>query len=418
MTIPIGAILAGLGRGASELGDRMDRNEALRRQRAMDALNEAVTFRKMGARVLRPDETDTDAFVASPASQAVGRARTPDAIAALVNQGVQPDQNQTVTAQLPDPVTGATRNIFIDPTQSDDARAEQRAMRQLFTTQHLIGERETANRQMDIQARREEEANQRNFTAQQANQKRSFETTTKQQERQADYNALRAEFKQHPASQQPFDANTDYAAILKDQQELRKLDRAQKPTAYFVSPTDPKKPVMMTKEDGMRLGLTPWLPGANQNNSRARAAYQGKLGEVATAERTLKNATDAVEANPNAFGLKNKLPDIARQRLPGASVDAGTIGALEYVVGELRHGRFGGALSELEANKAARIFSEPSSPPDVILAQLKEIGKAIKMRRDALGEAYGADAAPDAPAAPSPTGPKTVTVNGRTYIVK
>ena len=163
MTIPIGAILAGLGRGASELGDRMDRNEALRRQRAMDALNEAVTFRKMGARVLRPDETDTDAFVASPASQAVGRARTPDAIAALVNQGVQPDQNQTVTAQLPDPVTGATRNIFIDPTQSDDARAEQRAIRQLTMTQSLQGQREQALEAMRERSRHDEKLDDRRF---------------------------------------------------------------------------------------------------------------------------------------------------------------------------------------------------------------------------------------------------------------
>jgi len=131
----------------------------------------------------------------------------------------------------------------------------------------------------------------------------------------------------------------------------------------------------------------------------------------------INEALAQVESNPSAFGLKNALPTAMRQRLPGRNndADATTLGSLEYVVGRLRHDRFGGALSALEASKAARIFSEPTSPPGVVRAQLEVIRNALMRQQRALARQMTTDT----PATPTPTEAaetgRTFTANGKTF---
>jgi hypothetical protein len=126
------------------------------------------------------------------------------------------------------------------------------------------------------------------------------------------------------------------------------------------------------------------------------------------------DAIAQVDQNPSAFGLKNVLPTVMRQRLPGrdADADATTLGSLEYVVGRLRHDRFGGALSALEASKAARIFSEPSSPAEVVRAQLKVVRDALARQQRSLVRQNEATAP-----SPAQSPEKTFTdpVTGKTY---
>lgn len=152
----------------------------------------------------------------------------------------------------------------------------------------------------------------------------------------------------------------------------------------------------------------------------SRAAEAGRIKRE-DALRTLDNDVASVDeavaqatANPTAFGIKNVLPNVIRQRLPGRNndADAATIGALEFMVGRLRHDRFGGALTPLEASKAARIFSEPSSPASIIKEQLGVVRAALDRQRGTLGKALGGGSG-GAPAGKT----KTITVNGKTFTV-
>lgn len=145
----------------------------------------------------------------------------------------------------------------------------------------------------------------------------------------------------------------------------------------------------------------------------ATAAAERRANDARMLTDDLAGVNEALaqlQKNPDAFGLENVLPGVLRNRLPGAADDATTIGSLEYVVGRLRHDRFGGALSALEADKAARIFSEPKNPAPVIRAQLEVIKKALARQAESIRQQQETQATP-APAA----GGKTITVNGKTF---
>ena len=125
---------------------------------------------------------------------------------------------------------------------------------------------------------------------------------------------------------------------------------------------------------------------------RANTAYRKTLADMNTSERLLLNAMDMVDANPTAFGLKNLLPNVARERLPWRDnpLDAATKAAVEAVVGELRHDRFGGAISKQEAEMAIALFTKSNSPSDVVLAKLGELQKIVAAKKAGYSEAFGA----------------------------
>lgn len=146
------------------------------------------------------------------------------------------------------------------------------------------------------------------------------------------------------------------------------------------------------------------LTARDSRQSQANAKRENDLRTMTDDIGTVDAALEAVKANPSAFGLKNLLPTVLRQRMPGRDneTDAGTIGALEFMVGRLRHDRFGGALTALEAAKAARIFSEPSSPPEVIRGQLEVVRAALERRENSLRAQV--NAVPGKKAPPRPPG--------------
>ena len=164
-----------------------------------------------------------------------------------------------------------------------------------------------------------------------------------------------------------------------------------------------------------RDGTQAWIRPDREEEARAattaREKREAELRGVADSMSDIQNAIASVTANPTALGLKNLLPTVVRQRMPGRDHDrdAETLGLLEYVVGRIRHDRFGGALTQLEASKSARIFSEPSSPPEVVLAQLQVLANAVERKQRALAEAQ------ERPAAPQDG--ETVTINGRQFVI-
>jgi len=152
------------------------------------------------------------------------------------------------------------------------------------------------------------------------------------------------------------------------------------------------------------------VPETGADTRAATAAAEKRANDARMLTDDLAGVNEALEQlkkNPNAFGLENILPSVVRSRLPGAAEDATTIGSLEYVVGRLRHDRFGGALSALEADKAARIFSEPKNPAPVIRAQLEVIQKALIRQAESIKQQQSAT--------PTSGGEKTITVNGKTF---
>jgi len=137
-------------------------------------------------------------------------------------------------------------------------------------------------------------------------------------------------------------------------------------------------------------------------NLRGAIAQQKAMAETEQQGAMVDHAIASVKDNSGAFGVKNYLPDFARERLASAPKDAETLASLEAIVGELRHARFGGALTALEANKAARIFSDPTSPPDVILAKLSEMKQMIGSQKGA--QAANFSAKPGGLGTPPPSG--------------
>lgn len=132
-----------------------------------------------------------------------------------------------------------------------------------------------------------------------------------------------------------------------------------------------------------------WVVPPKDESARVQAEREKRANQERVLGDDISGIEDAiaqVDQNKSAFGLKNTLPTVIRQRLPwrNADADATTLGSLEYVIGRLRHDRFGGALSALEASKAARIFSEPSSPPEVVRAQLEVIRKALERQQESI----------------------------------
>ena len=164
-----------------------------------------------------------------------------------------------------------------------------------------------------------------------------------------------------------------------------------------------------------RDGTQAWIRPDREEEARAattaREKREAELRGVADSMSDIQNAIASVTANPTALGLKNLLPTVVRQRMPGRDHDrdAETLGLLEYVVGRIRHDRFGGALTQLEASKSARIFSEPSSPPEVVLAQLQVLANAVERKQRALTEAQDRS--------PAPQDGETVTINGRQFVI-
>lgn len=124
--------------------------------------------------------------------------------------------------------------------------------------------------------------------------------------------------------------------------------------------------------------------------ARAQATAQTKRQEMFRAAGEDIDAIDAalaeVGSNASAFGLKNYLPGVLRRRIPGRdnAADAQSIGSVEYVVGRLRHDRFGGALTPTEVAKAGRIFSDPTSPPEQIAKELGILRDRLAKRQRTL----------------------------------
>lgn len=131
MTSPWGAILAGLGRGSSALGESLETKDLLRQQRqrqaAQDALAELGKFQDLGA----SDVTgQTDPLAALRLSQL--DANSPSAAItggpSLTSQRDQQRQfGDAKTIQIPGP-DGKMRTILLDPSTSKDARTEQRQL--------------------------------------------------------------------------------------------------------------------------------------------------------------------------------------------------------------------------------------------------------------------------------------------------
>src|SRR3990167_3408025 len=71
-------------------------------------------------------------------------------------------------------------------------------------------------------------------------------------------------------------------------------------------------------------------------------------------------------------------------------LDAATKAAVEAVVGELRHDRFGGAISKQEAEMGIALFKKSNSPSDVVLAKLGELQKIVDAKKAGYSEAFGA----------------------------
>lgn len=130
--------------------------------------------------------------------------------------------------------------------------------------------------------------------------------------------------------------------------------------------------------------------GANRAAEAGRIKREDALRAMTDDMSNLDAALLEVESNPDAFGLRNYIPAVGRDLIDSPDRidrDATTIGSLEHVVGRLRHDRFGGALTPMEAGKAARIFAEPTRNPKAIKAQLEVIKNALARQQKTLGAA-------------------------------
>lgn len=128
---------------------------------------------------------------------------------------------------------------------------------------------------------------------------------------------------------------------------------------------------------------------------------------------------DELKANPAAIGLKGMLWTPALDRLDRAGVSARS--AIETLTGELRHGRFGGALTATEAAKAVRWLPTDRDTYEGALAKLQNLRVFLNARIEAMDRGVGEESvdvpAPRPGTTPIPAGGRTYTdpQTGRTY---
>ena len=123
----------------------------------------------------------------------------------------------------------------------------------------------------------------------------------------------------------------------------------------------------------------------------------------------IDDAVREVSSNPDAFGFtRNVLGATVRDNLIERDPEenkrnAFSRGTLEWVIGRLRHDRFGAALSAREAEIAESVFSNAKSRPSAILGQLQVIRRAVERQQRGYQTLMGAapQTSPDATTPPA-----------------
>jgi hypothetical protein len=153
--------------------------------------------------------------------------------------------------------------------------------------------------------------------------------------------------------------------------------------------------------------------------TRLPVSVQQKIAGFNTGVQTAREAAEAIEASPEALGLKNLLPGLVVNRLDirGGASGVPVRALLENLSGEIRNQRFGGQLTASEAKLAERFLPDARDTPQAALDKLTQLEQFLESKRKGLFDVYEVEYAPlYAPSAPPPApppAPGTAPAGGR-----
>ena len=183
--------------------------------------------------------------------------------------------------------------------------------------------------------------------------------------------------------------------------EASLVPREDKTLVAVQDPNDPTRSILVPRSQAAGMALPTKTGGPAQS-----ATVKEKIANLHTSLDMLNQAEEGVKAMPNAVGWKGYLPNaiLDRTQPEGVPIRA----AIEAFAGELRHERFGGALTPGEAARAAKFLPSETDASDVALKKLAVVKDFITKK---IGYLDGS-----APVTPLSGGPKGAPSDAtRTY---
>jgi hypothetical protein len=116
--------------------------------------------------------------------------------------------------------------------------------------------------------------------------------------------------------------------------------------------------------------------------------------ELEASIKELNKALASVEANPQAFGIKTALPNIALSRTEGVKPRADVVGAIV----KLRRTEFGTAMSRQEKESGESLFPSGGDQATTLTDKLTALREKAQLELDTKRDYYGTQPA----AAPPP----------------
>lgn len=179
-------------------------------------------------------------------------------------------------------------------------------------------------------------------------------------------------------------------AHIKDEWEKTQPEAAPS-LAQSVTGALPAAPAASTATPGATNAFTT-PPRPDRTVSVRSQSFQKAVGATQSAIAQVDAALQAVDANPNAFGLQNAVGQTVRQRLPGfmggstaeGDPNGATLANVMGLAALKRHSLYGGALTPTETNLSHEFIPSSTDKPEVVKEKLLAIKKQYELDLEGL----------------------------------
>jgi hypothetical protein len=195
------------------------------------------------------------------------------------------------------------------------------------------------------------------------------------------------------------------AQLLQQRLEDRSLDRASR-EKLAGQHDELMREIAAGNQDLRRLQIEA-AASAAENKAKApkppSAAQQKAMADNEASMNFIDEALADVDKNPDAFGLKNTLPEGLTQRLPGAgfSGGVGTRASVMNIGSRVIHDRSGASTTVAEMPRLAPFIPNPTDSAETVKTKMKGLRRQIEIEQGAM---TGQDTSQGQPRPPSPRG--------------
>lgn len=192
---------------------------------------------------------------------------------------------------------------------------------------------------------------------------------------------------QREREQSRADLEAQRAADRAERDRERAIDRGENEAANRVQRAELEAQRASDRAESRQLRLTlAAMAGANKDKKPEKEPLTAKQQQAVLDNRANMGTIDAayarVEAMPDAFGLKNILPDELMQRLPGKGYSDGVAArAAVQNIGSLKiHDRSGAAVTAAEFPRLKQFVPLTTDTPEVVKEKLSPIPRGVRSR--------------------------------------